>query len=65
MTIYLYFLIIHYILKWAAQTQDLNQEQKYTYDKIDLKFVSVDQEPYQCNIFISTVYPPLNVKKYL
>ena len=47
-TINLYFLIIYYIFKWAAQTYDLNQDQKYTYDKIDLKFVSVNQDPYQC-----------------
>ena len=46
-SINLYFLIIHYIFKWAAQTQYLKQEQKYTYNKIDHKFVSTDQDRYQ------------------
>ena len=53
MTINLYFLIIHYIFKWAAQTQYFNQEQKYIYNKIDLKSVSINQDLYQCKVFVS------------
>ena len=34
--------------------QYLKQEQKYIYiDKIDFKYVSIDQDPYQCKAFIS------------
>ena len=45
--------------------KNLNQEQKYTYNKIDLKFVSINQDPYKCKVFISIAYLPLNVNKQL
>ena len=42
----------------------LSQEQKYTYKKTGFKFVSIDQDPYQCKELISIAYPPLNVNKH-
>ena len=37
LSINLNFLIIYYIFKWTTQSQNLNQEKKYSYNKIDLK----------------------------
>ena len=54
----LYFLIIHYIFKWAAQTQHFNQEHKCTNNKTDLKFVSLNKDLYQYKVSVSIAYPP-------
>ena len=34
-------------------------------NKIDLKFVSIDQDSYQCKVFTSIAYPSLNENKHL
>ena len=37
----------------------------HTYNKIDLKFISINQDLYQCKLFISISSPPLSIKEHL
>ena len=45
--------------------QNTSKEQNYSYNKIDLQFLSINQDLYQSKLFTFISYTSLNVKEHL